>query len=144
MHEVFLTRLAQHQVFRHDQHLKVFLEYDQDLCAKPRKKMDLFGGLLRSIGKTTDELYLGTTAVRDVNEFFDSELQFLSEYNSHLKVASAQCERMTKKHKEVADTHIKISSCFMQLSTAERGTTEKFLAKTSEVFEKIRVCNIIF
>lgn len=138
MHEVFLTRLAQHQEFRFDQHLKVFLEYDQDLCAKPRKKMDLFGGLVRSLGKTTDELYLGAT-VRDVNDFFESELQFLTDYNSHLKEASARTERMTKKHKEVADTQIKISSCLMQLSTAERGTTEKFLAKTSEVFEKIRV-----
>lgn len=46
MHEVFLQRLASHNVFRMDSNLKVFLEYDQDLCAKPRKKMDLFGGLV--------------------------------------------------------------------------------------------------
>ena len=46
MHEVFLQRLASHSVFRLDSNLKVFLEYDQDLCAKPRKKMDLFGGLV--------------------------------------------------------------------------------------------------
>lgn len=46
MHEVFLSRLASHPVFRNDQHLKVFLEYDLDLCAKPRKKMDLFGGIV--------------------------------------------------------------------------------------------------
>jgi sorting nexin-5/6/32 len=138
-HEVFLTRLASHPIFRNDSHLKVFLEYDQDLAAKPRKKMDLFGGIVRSIGKTTDELYLGAT-VRDVNDFFENELQFLSEYCMHLKEASARTERMTKKHKEVADTHIKISSCMMQLSSAESGNNmEKFLARTSEIFEKIRV-----
>jgi sorting nexin-5/6/32 len=139
MHEVFLTRLASHPIFRSDSHLKVFLEYDQDLAAKPRKKMDLFGGIVRSIGKTTDELYLGAT-VRDVNDFFENELQFLTEYCAHLKEASARTERMTKKHKEVADTHIKISSCMMQLSSAENGNNmEKFLSKTSEIFEKIRV-----
>lgn len=138
MHEVFLTRLAAHPVFRHDQHLKVFLEYDQDLCAKPRKKMDLFGGLVRSLGKTTDELYLGAT-VRDVSDFFENELQFLTEYNAHLKEAATRTEKMTKKHKEVADSQIKISSSLLQLSTSERGNMEKFLAKTSEVFEKTRV-----
>lgn len=139
MHEVFLSRLASHPVFRNDHHLKVFLEYDQDLCARPRKKLDLFGGLVRSFGKTTDEIYLGAT-IRDVNDFFENELQFLTEYNSHLKEAAGRTERMTKKHKEVADSHIKISSSLMQLSTIEHGNMEKFLAKTSEVFEKIRVC----
>lgn len=139
MHEVFLSRLAAHPTFRVDQHLKVFLEYDQDLCAKPRKKLDLFGGLVRSFGKTTDEIYLGAT-VRDVNDFFENELQFLTEYNSHLKEASTRTEKMTKKHKEVADSHIKISSNLIQLSTVDKGNMEKFMAKTAEVFEKIRVC----
>lgn len=46
MHEVFLQRLAAHPVFRKDAHLRVFLEYEQDLCAKPRGKMDLIGGLV--------------------------------------------------------------------------------------------------
>lgn len=137
MHEVFLSRLASHPVFRNDHHLKVFLEYDQDLCARPRKKLDLFGGLVRNFGKTTDEIYLGAT-IRDVNDFFENELQFLTEYNAHLKEAAGRTERMTKKHKEVADSHIKISSSLMQLSTIEHGSMEKFLAKTSEVFEKIR------
>lgn len=138
MHEVFLSRLASHPVFRVDQHLKVFLEYDQDLCAKPRKKIDLFGGLVRSLGKTTDEIYLGAT-VRDVNDFFESEYTYLTELNAHLKEAATRTERMTKKHKEVADTHIKISSNLTQLSTLHSSNMEKFLAKSAEVFEKIRV-----
>lgn len=138
MHEVFLSRLASHSVFRIDQHLKVFLEYDQDLCAKPRKKIDLFGGLVRSLGKTTDEIYLGAT-VRDVNDFFETEYTCLTEINAHLKEAAVRTERMTRKHKEVADTHIKISSNLMQLSTVDKNSMERFLAKTADVFEKIRV-----
>ncbi|XP_031618776.1 sorting nexin-32 isoform X2 [Contarinia nasturtii] len=137
MHEVFLSRLAAHPVFRMDQHLKVFLEYDQDLCAKPRKKIDLFGGLVRSLGKTTDEIYLGAT-VRDVNDFFENEYTYLTELNAHLKEGATRTERMTKKHKEVADTHIKISSNLVQLSTHHSNNMEKFLAKSAEVFEKIR------
>ncbi|XP_063700201.1 sorting nexin-6 isoform X3 [Culicoides brevitarsis] len=137
MHEVFLTRLASHPVFRLDSHLKVFLEYDQDLCAKPKKKLDLFGGFVRSFSKATDEVYLGAT-VRDVNDFFETELQFLGEYNGHLKEAAGRTEKMTKKHKEVADCHLKISQCLVQLSTHERGSLEKYLAKTAEIFEKIR------
>ncbi|CAO1425012.1 unnamed protein product [Diamesa serratosioi] len=137
MHEVFLQRLASHSVFRNDSHLKVFLEYDQDLCAKPRKKMDLFGGLVRSIGKTTDELYLGAT-VRDVNDFFENELQFLNEYHAHLKEGASRSEKMAKKHKELADSYIKISSSLFQMSSTESGTLEKFCAKTAEIFEKMR------
>lgn len=34
MHEMFLTRLAHHPVFRNDHNLRVFLEYDQDLCVR--------------------------------------------------------------------------------------------------------------
>lgn len=138
MHEVFLQRLASHSVFRIDSHLKVFLEYDQDLCAKPRKKIDLFGGLVRNLSKTTDELYLGAT-VRDVNDFFENELQFLGEYHAHLKEGAGRSERMAKKHKELADSYIKISSCLFQMSTQERGSMEKFCAKTAEIFEKMRV-----
>ncbi|KAI5640463.1 PX domain-containing protein [Phthorimaea operculella] len=46
MHEVFLQRLCAHPVFRRDSHLRVFLEYEHDLCAKPRGRMDLIGGLV--------------------------------------------------------------------------------------------------
>ncbi|XP_055523798.1 sorting nexin-32 isoform X2 [Wyeomyia smithii] len=137
MHEVFLTRLATHPVFRDDAHLKVFLEFDQDLCAKLKKKIDVFGGLMRSLGKTTDEIYLGAT-VKDVNDFFERELQFLGEYHGHLKEAAVRTEKMTNKHKEVADSHIRISSALMSLSTAEHGCMERFLAKTADIFEKIR------
>lgn len=145
MHEVFLQRLATHSVFRNDSHLKVFLEYDQDLCAKPRKKTDLFGGLMRSLGKTTDELYLGAT-VRDINDFFENEMQFLNEYHAHLKEGASRSEKMAKKHKELADSYIKISSGLVQQSTIEQGSMEKFCAKTAEIFEKMRVsikCTLI-
>ncbi|CAD6998119.1 unnamed protein product [Ceratitis capitata] len=135
MHEVFLRRLANHPVFRVDQHLKVFLEYDQDLCAKPRKKMAIFGGFVKSLGKTTDEILMSAT-VRDVNDFFENELQFLIEYHGHLRDAAVRTEKMTQRHKEVSECHQKISNALMQLSTAERGSMETFCAKSAEIFEK--------
>ncbi|XP_059225532.1 sorting nexin-32 isoform X2 [Stomoxys calcitrans] len=137
MHEVFLRRLANHPVFRNDQHLKVFLEYDQDLCAKPRKKSAIFGGLVKSLGKTTDEIILGVT-VRDVNDFFENELQFLTEYHSHLKEAALRTEKMTQRHKDVGECHQKISNSLRHLSTAEKGTMEAFCAKSADIFEKIK------
>uniref|UniRef100_W8BE42 Sorting nexin-6 n=1 Tax=Ceratitis capitata TaxID=7213 RepID=W8BE42_CERCA len=137
MHEVFLRRLANHPVFRVDQHLKVFLEYDQDLCAKPRKKMAIFGGFVKSLGKTTDEILMSAT-VRDVNDFFENELQFLIEYHGHLRDAAVRTEKMTQRHKEVSECHQKISNALMQLSTAERGSMETFCAKSAEIFEKMK------
>ncbi|XP_053959399.1 sorting nexin-32 isoform X2 [Anastrepha ludens] len=137
MHEVFLRRLANHPVFRLDQHLKVFLEYDQDLCAKPRKKMAILGGFVKSLGKTTDEILMSAT-VRDVNDFFENELQFLIEYHGHLRDAAVRTEKMTQRHKEVSECHQKISNALMQLSTAEKGSMETFCAKSAEIFEKIK------
>lgn len=143
MHEVFLRRLANHPVFRNDQHLKVFLEYDQDLCAKPRKKSAIFGGLVKSLGKTTDEIILGVT-VRDVNDFFENELQFLTEYHSHLREAALRTEKMTQRHKDVGECHQKISNALRYLSTAEKGTMEAFCAKSADIFEKIKVIKRTF
>ncbi|CAG9134301.1 unnamed protein product [Plutella xylostella] len=137
MHEVFLQRLAAHPVFRNDAHLRVFLQYEQELCAKPRGKMDLIGGLMRSMTTTTDEIYLGAT-VRDVNDFFEQETSFLQEYCAALKEAVAKADRLTTKHKEVADAHIKLSSCITQLASREHPPTERFLTRTADTFDKCR------
>jgi len=42
MHEMFLSRLAQHPVFRYDTNFRVFLEYDQDLSVRTKNKKELF------------------------------------------------------------------------------------------------------
>ncbi|KAL1397982.1 hypothetical protein pipiens_009317 [Culex pipiens pipiens] len=42
---------------------------------------------MRSIGKTTDEIYLGAI-VKNVNDFFEHELEFLGEHHAHLKEAA--------------------------------------------------------
>lgn len=98
MHEVFLTRLASHSIFREDPHLHVFLEYDQDLCARPKGKLQQLGGLIKSVGSTTDQYYLNAT-VRDVNDFFEQQMNSLTEYHTQLKDATYRTDRMTEKHK---------------------------------------------
>ncbi|KAL9704826.1 hypothetical protein quinque_008344 [Culex quinquefasciatus] len=68
----------------------------------------------------------------------EHELQFLGEHHAHLKEAALHTEKNTNKHKEVADAHVRLPSVLTTLSTAEHGTMEKFLAKTSDIFEKFR------
>jgi sorting nexin-5/6/32 len=100
MHEVFLCRLANHPVFRNDHNFRVFLEYDQDLCVRGKNKMEVIGGLMKSLTKTTDEFLLSAT-VKDVNDFFEQEKNFLIDYHAHLKDATAKADRMTKRHKGI-------------------------------------------
>ncbi|KYQ55212.1 Sorting nexin-6 [Trachymyrmex zeteki] len=137
MHEMFLTRLAHHPVFRNDHNLRVFLEYDQDLCVRGKNKMEMFGGLVKSFSKTTDEYYLSAT-VKDVNDFFDQEMTFLQTYHHNLKEATRLADRQTSKHKDVADSYIKISTNLLQLATTDTGKLERFLTKIAETFEKLR------
>lgn len=144
MHEVFLTRLASHSVFREDSHLHVFLEYDQDLCARPKGKLQQLGGLVKSIGNTTDQYYLNAT-VRDVNDFFEQQMNSLTEYHNQLKEATTRTDKMTEKHKELADSYIKISASVLQLANNDPGPLDKFLAKAADTFERARVSTkIIF
>ncbi|XP_019765813.1 sorting nexin-6 isoform X1 [Dendroctonus ponderosae] len=137
MHEVFLTRLACHSVFREDSHLHVFLEYDQDLCARPKGKLQQLGGLVKSLGSTTDQYYLNAT-VRDVNDFFEQQMVSLTEYHTQLRDATGRTDRMTEKHKELADSYIKISSGLLQLANSDNGHLDKFFARVSDIFEKTR------
>ncbi|CAH0552973.1 unnamed protein product [Brassicogethes aeneus] len=137
MHEVFLTRLASHLIFREDPHLHVFLEYDQDLCARPKGKLQQLGGLVKSFGTTTDQYYLNAT-VRDVNDFFEQQMNSLTEYHGQLKDATLKTDKMTEKHKELADSFIKISGGLVTLATTDNTPLDKFLSKVADIFEKAR------
>jgi len=100
--------------------------------------MEMFGGFVRSFSKTTDEYYLSAT-VKDVNDFFDQEMAFLQTYHHNLKEATRLADRQTAKHKDVADSYIKISTNLLQLATTDTGKLERFLTKIAETFEKLRV-----
>ncbi|KAF4527696.1 hypothetical protein B566_EDAN017587 [Ephemera danica] len=149
MHEVFLCRLASHPIFRNDHFFRVFLEYDQDLCVRSKNKKEMFEGLVKSFSKTSDELLLSAT-LKDNDDFFEQEKNFLLEYHNHLKEATSKSDRMTKRHKDlrlltikmhiadVADSYIKVSTGLVQLSTIDHSDLEKFLTKVADTFEKAR------
>lgn len=42
MHEIFLSRLAHHPVFRYDSNFRIFLEYENDLSVRTKSKKELF------------------------------------------------------------------------------------------------------
>jgi len=120
MHEVFLIRLANHPVFRNDHFFRVFLEYDQDvrnqnmwlllicankfnslqLCVRSKNKKEMFEGLVKSFSKTSDELLLSVSQ-KDNDEFFEKEKDFLLNYHSQLKDATAKSDKMTSRHQGV-------------------------------------------
>ncbi|XP_015373243.1 PREDICTED: sorting nexin-32 [Diuraphis noxia] len=93
--------------------------------------------IMKSLSKTTDE-YLLSATVRDVNDFFEQEKNFLIDYYGHLKDATMKSDKMVNKHKDVADCYIKISSCLVQLSTFDHRELDWFLNRFSETLEKLR------
>ncbi|MCL4119701.1 UNVERIFIED_CONTAM: hypothetical protein GTU68_058149 [Idotea baltica] len=137
MHEVFLTRLAQHPIFRKDNNFKVFLEYEQDLSVRSKNKKEKMEGFFRSFNKSTDELLLSATQ-KDVDEYFEKEKGFLLEYFTAIKDSCMKADKMTSSHKSVADSYIQLSSGLCQLGTIEGPRLEKFVIKLADSFEKIR------
>ncbi|XP_054155818.1 sorting nexin-6-like [Oppia nitens] len=137
MHEVFLQRLAIHPKFRGDQNFRIFLEYDSDLSVRGKNKKEKLVGLFSNIRSSADDMLLSTT-MKDVDEFFEKERQFLTEYFNLIKDSTGKADRMTRSHKNVADTYIKISSALIQLATVDQTDLETFYSKVSDCLEKAR------
>nr|KAG5687172.1 hypothetical protein BaRGS_033059 [Batillaria attramentaria] len=136
MHEVFLQRLAAHPVLRQDVNFEVFLEYEGDLSVRGKNKKEKLGGFFKSLTKSVDESLL--SGQKDVDDFFENEKQFLVEYHAKIKDATQKSDKMTKVHKNVADSYIQISTGLVQLATIENTELDKIFTKVAEAFEKTR------
>ncbi|XP_072032485.1 sorting nexin-6-like isoform X2 [Amphiura filiformis] len=136
MHEVFLQRLAAHPQLRNDHNFKVFLEYKQELNVRGKNKKERFGGLVKFVTKSVDEVLI--SGQKDVDSFFEHEKQFLVEYHVKVKDATMKSDKMTRTHKDVADSYIKISGGLVGLATIEQTDLDKFFNKISETLEKTR------
>ena len=138
MHEVFLQRLAHHPRFRLDSNFKIFLEYESDLSVRGKNKKEKLSGMLATFSKSADDMVLSSTQ-KDIDEFFERERVFLSEYYTHIKDATSKADRMTRNHKNVADSYIKISGGLMQMSVVDTSPSlQSFYGKVAECFEKAR------
>jgi len=115
----------------------VFLEYEQDLCVRGKNKKEKIEGLFKILSRSADDMLLSSTQ-KDIDEFFEQEKNFLVEYHTQIKDATLKADRMTKAHKNVADSYIKISSGLIQLATVDNSDLEKFFNRISETFEKAR------
>ncbi|XP_076318281.1 sorting nexin-6-like isoform X2 [Tachypleus tridentatus] len=137
MHEVFLQRLAAHPVFKMDHSFVVFLEYDKDLSVRGKNKKERIVDLFSNIKESADDMLLSTTQ-KDMDEFFEHEKNFLVEYFTQVKDATWKADRMTRSHKNVSDTYLRIASIFLQLATTDATDLERIFTKSSETLEKIR------
>jgi sorting nexin-5/6/32 len=117
MHEVFLSRLAVHPIFKNDSNFRIFLEYNRDLNVRAKNTKERFGGLVKSISKNADELRL--TNQKETDEFFDQQKKFLTDYHTKIKDACLKVDRMTYTHRGLADCHIRVSSGLNNVATAE-------------------------
>ncbi|CAG2121148.1 unnamed protein product, partial [Medioppia subpectinata] len=137
MHEVFLQRLAIHPKFKNDANFRIFLEYDSDLSVRGKNKKERLAGLFSNIKLSADDMLLSST-MKDVDEFFERERLFLTEYFSHIRDATTKADRMTRSHKNVSDTYIKMSSSLVQLATFDQTDLESFYTKVADCLEKAR------
>ncbi|XP_078261357.1 sorting nexin-5 isoform X3 [Rhinoraja longicauda] len=135
-HEVFLQRLASHPVLTSDHNFHVFLEYDQDLSVRRKNTKEMFGGFLKSMMKTADEVLI--SGAKDADEFFEHEKTFLVEYGTKIKDSALKAEKMTRTHKNVSDDYIHLSSSFNELGMEERSPLTQHCMKLAELFERLR------
>ncbi|XP_021110761.1 sorting nexin-5 isoform X2 [Heterocephalus glaber] len=135
-HEVFLQRLSSHPVLSKDRNFHVFLEYDQDLSVRRKNTKEVFGGFFKSVVKSADEVLF--SGVKEVDDFFEQEKNFLVNYYNRIKDSCGKADRMTRSHKSVADDYIHTAACLQSLALEEPTVIKKYLLKVAELFEKLR------
>jgi len=137
MHEVFLSRLAQHAVFRGDTNLRVFLEYADDLSVRTRNKKERVSGLLRSLTLGTDAALLAVSQ-RDVDSAVDAQRRFLAECHTAVRDAAARAQRAAQARKSVAEQLIGVAGGIAALGTAEGPALEDTAQAMARHWESAR------
>uniref|UniRef100_A0A672QH54 Sorting nexin n=1 Tax=Sinocyclocheilus grahami TaxID=75366 RepID=A0A672QH54_SINGR len=134
VHEVFLQRLSSHPMFRKDRNFQIFLEYDQDLTVRRKNAKEMFGGFFKNMVKSADEVLI--SGVKEVDEFFEQEKNFLLDYSSKIKDATAKAEKMTRSHKNVADDYNHISGALNNIA-ADNNTAFKNMCVLQKVEDRM-------
>ncbi|KAK2082222.1 Sorting nexin-5 [Saguinus oedipus] len=116
-HEVFLQRLSSHPVLSKYRNFHVFLEYDQDLSVRRKNTNEMFGGFFKSVVKSADEVLF--TGVKEVDDFFEQEKNFLINYYNRIKDSCVKADKMTRSHKNVAELFEKLRKVEGRVSSDE-------------------------
>ncbi len=93
------------------------------MSVRGKSAKEKLGGIVKSIGKTADEVRL--SAQKDQDEFYENQRQFLSVFYQRITDSTGKADRMTHKHKGVADCYIKVSTSIANLATVENEALRK-------------------
>ncbi len=145
MHETFLCRLATHPIFKFDENLRIFLEYEQDLNVRNKNTKEKVVGLWGVFRKQGDAVLLHSKTT-EVDDYFDREKSFIVAYHNLLRECTVRADKMTAHHKNLADTFIKVSVALSDLGRLDNANTpdggghalEAFIARAADALDKMR------
>jgi len=140
VHEMFLTRLAAHPVFRTDSNLRYFLECEGGMGVHGRSKKEIASSFFKRFTQSVDEVLL--SGQKDVDDFFEHERHYLLEYHTHIKDTAAKADRVCCLRKNVADSYGKIALSLEKVGLLEAAGGDKefgkFIAKVTDTLEKLK------
>uniref|UniRef100_A0A8C2PYU8 Sorting nexin 5 n=1 Tax=Cyprinus carpio TaxID=7962 RepID=A0A8C2PYU8_CYPCA len=112
------------------------MKQELELSVRRKNAKEMFGGFFKNMVKSADEVLI--SGVKEVDEFFEQEKNFLLDYSIKIKDATAKAEKMTRSHKNVADDYNHISGALNNTAADNNTAFKKHLEKCAEVFEKLR------
>lgn len=137
MHEVFLQRLAAHPSLREDHTFKVFLEFADELSAKQKNTRERLGSMFKYLGKSFDERVILRDKKHD-DDFFEKEKNYLTVYNTQLKETANATYRMTRIHKRMADSYIRVATGLADVTLGPSDRNAQVYRKAADTLEKLR------
>lgn len=78
------------------------------------------------------------SGVKEVDDFFEQEKNFLINCYNKIKDSCAKADRMTRSHKNVVDNYVHTAACLHSLASEEPMVIKKYLLKVAKLFEKLR------
>lgn len=76
----------------------MFFPCHSKLSVRGKNKKEKLAGLFSNFSKSADDMVLSSTQ-KDMDEFFEHERNFLTEYFTHIKDSTLKADRMTRNHK---------------------------------------------
>ncbi|EAX10263.1 sorting nexin 5, isoform CRA_a [Homo sapiens] len=134
--EFSVTRQHEDFVWLHDTLIETTDYAGLILSVRRKNTKEMFGGFFKSVVKSADEVLF--TGVKEVDDFFEQEKNFLINYYNRIKDSCVKADKMTRSHKNVADDYIHTAACLHSLALEEPTVIKKYLLKVAELFEKLR------
>jgi len=110
IHELFISRICQHELLRNDHDLRIFLTYDGELNVRGKNAKEKLTGWFSKGQQAIDTII--ADKVLDPDDFFEEKKNWLNEYHTRVVTGRKRANAVAESHKNIASDMSQLISIF--------------------------------